>query len=405
MTIDRRAFLAAVSAMGAGTLASKAFAQSGGKPSGDPIRIGGTLALTGPLASTGLVHKLTGEIYIDDLNARGGLLGRPVEWVLKDDQSKPDVARTLYEQLVTSDKVDLLIGPYATGNILSAMGVAQRYNKMLVHHTFGIPKLAKYERQFPAWSRGPDPETTTPTMLLDMMAQSDNPPKRVAVVTSKFPSVHFVSLGAREVVKNKGLEEVLFLEWDFGNRDYAPIAGRIKEADPDLLWVGGLGLEGVMLLDALKKIDYIPRNHFHLYPAPAPMLKAPEANGALSLTVFEAHPPFTDNPVADKFVKEYAVRATKANLPDTAVEVQAAASFSAWQILEAAVKATNSLDDEKMAEWLRNNTVDTIQGKQRFNERGNFGDDLGRIKQVQDGKWVTVWPTEWAAPGAKLRTK
>jgi len=169
--------------------------------------------------------------------------------------------------------------------------------------------------------------------------------------------------------------------------------------------VGGLGLEGVMLLDALKKIDYIPRNHFHLYPAPAPMLKAPEANGALSLTVFEAHPPFTDNPVADKFVKEYAVRATKANLPDTAVEVQAAASFSAWQILEAAVKATNSLDDEKMAEWLRNNTVDTIQGKQRFNERGNFGDDLGRIKQVQDGKWVTVWPTEWAAPGAKLRTK
>lgn len=405
MTIDRRAFMAAVSALGAGALASSAFAQSGGKPSGEPIRIGGTLAMTGPLASTGLVHKLTGEIYVDDLNERGGLLGRPVEWILKDDQSKPDVARTLYEQLVTSDKVDLLIGPYATGNILSAMGVAQRYNKMLVHHTFGIPKLAKYERQFPAWSLGPDPETTTPTMLLDMLEQSPNPPKRVAVVTSKFPSVHFVSLGARDIVKRRGLEEVLFLEWDFGNRDYAPIAGRIKEADPDLLWVGGLGLEGVMLLDALKKIDYSPRNHFHLYPAPAPMVKAPEANGALALTVFEAHPPFTDNPVAAKFVKEYAERATKANMPDTAVEVQAAASFSAWQIIEAAVKANNSLDDDKLATWLQNNTVQTIQGKQRFNERGNFGDDLGRIKQVQDGKWVTVWPTDWAAPGAKLITK
>lgn len=404
MTIDRRAFLTAVSAMGAGALAPNAFAQSGGTPSGDPIRIGGTLAMTGPLAATGLVHKLTGEIYVENLNQRGGLLGRPVEWVLKDDQSKPDVARTLYEQLITSDKVDLLIGPYATGNILSAMGVAQRYGKMLVHHTFGIPKLAKYERQFPAWSLGPDPETTTPTMLLDMMAQSPNPPKRIAVVTSKFPSVHFVSLGARDVIKSKGLEEVLFLEWDFGNRDYAPIAGRIKEADPDLLWVGGLGLEGVMLLDALKKIDYTPRNHFHLYPAPGPMVKAPEADGALSITIFEAHPPYTDNPVAAQFVEQFRERATKANLPETSVEVQAAASFSAWQIIETAVKANNSLDDEKLATWLQNNTVDTIQGKLRFNERGNFGDDLGRIKQVQNGQWLTVWPADWAAPGATLKT-
>ena len=69
--------------------------------------------------------------------------------MVKDDQSKPDLARTLYEQLVTADKVDLLMGPYATGAILSAMGVAQRYNKVLVHHTLGIPSLAKYEHAVP----------------------------------------------------------------------------------------------------------------------------------------------------------------------------------------------------------------------------------------------------------------
>lgn len=404
MTIDRRAFLAALSAMGAGALASPAFAQSGAKPSGDPIRIGGTLAMTGPLASTGLVHKLTGEIYVDNLNKRGGLLGRPVEWVLKDDQSKPDVARTLYEQLITSDKVDLLIGPYATGNILSAMGVAQRHGKMLVHHTFGIPKLAKYERQFPAWSLGPNPDVSTPELVFEMMAKSDNPPKRIAIVTSKFPSVHFVSMGAREVAKKMGIEEVLFLEWDFGNRDYAPIAGRMKEADPDFLWVGGLGLEGNQLLDALKKIEYKPRNHFHLYPAPGPMVKAPEADGALAITIFESHKPFTDNPIAAEFVEQFRERATKANLPETSVETQAAASFSAWQIIEAAVVANNSLDDEKLAAWLRDNKVDTIQGKLRFNEQGNFGDNLGRVKQVQNGEWLTVWPTDWAAPGATLKT-
>ena len=114
-----------------------------------PVKIGSTLALTGPLAATGIVHKIVGEIAIEDINSRGGLLGRKIEWILKDDQSKPDVARTLYEQLLTSDKVDLLMGPYATGAILSAMGVAQRYDKVLIHHTFGIPNQGKYDKQFP----------------------------------------------------------------------------------------------------------------------------------------------------------------------------------------------------------------------------------------------------------------
>ncbi len=401
MTIDRRTFLAALSAAGAGTLLHRtALAQ----PSGTPIRVGGTLALTGPFAATGLVHKLTGEIYVDDLNRRGGLLGRPVEWLLKDDQSKPDLARTLYEQLITSDKVDLLIGPYATGNILSAMGVAQRYGKTIVHHTFGIPKLAKYDQQFPAWSFGPEPEVTTPNLVFDAMAASAHPPKTIAVVTSKFPSVHFVALGAREVAKKRGLKEVLFLEWDFGNRDFGPIAGRIKEANPDFIWTGALGLEGNQLLDAMKKIDYAPRNHFYHFPAPGPMVRAPEANGALSVTIFESHPPFTNNPTAAAFVKTFNERATKANMPETSVETQAAASFSAWQIIETAVVANKTLDNKTLANWLRKNTVDTIQGKLRFNERGNFGDDLNRVKQVQDGRWVTVWPKDWAAPGAQLKT-
>lgn len=404
MNLNRRSFVttATAGAIGAATLWSN---QAAAQPSGAPIRVGGTLALTGPLSATGLVHKLTGEIYVDSLNKRGGLLGRPVEWVLKDDQSKPDLARTLYEQLVTSDKVDLLIGPYATGAILSAMGVAQRYGKTLVHHTFGVPNLAKYDQQFPAWSIGPEPEKTLPALVLDALAASAKPPKTIAVVTSKFPSVHFVALGAREVAKQRGIKEVLFLEWDFGNRDFGPIAGRIKEANPDFIWTGAIGLEGNQLLDAMKKIDYAPVHHFYHVPAPAPMLKAPEANGAISMTIFEDHPPFTNSPIAAEFVKTYRERAAKANMPDTAVETQAAASFTAWQIIEAAVNATKGLDDKAMATWLRANQVDSIQGKLRFNERGNFGADLSKVKQVQNGKWVTVWPKEWAAPGARLLTR
>ena len=376
--------------------------QASAAPSGPPVRIGSTLALTGPLAATGQVHKLVGDIYVEQLNARNGLLGRPVEWIVKDDQSKQDLARTLYEQLITVDKVDLLLGPYATGNILAAMAVAQRYNKMLIHHTFGIPSLATYDMQFPAWSLGPDPATTFPNTVLDALAASPKPPKTIAVVTSKFPSVQFVAMGAREVAKKRGLKEVLFLDWEFGNREFGPIAARIKDANPDFVWVGAIGLEGNQLLEAMKKIDYMPAEQFFMYPAPGPMVKAPEAKNALAATIFEEHAPFLNNPGAAEFVKTFNERAAKAGLADTAVETQAAASYTAWQILEAAVTATRSLDDKVLAQWLKTHTVDTIQGKLRFNGPSNYGDDLMRVKQVQNGRWVVVWPPEAAAPGAKL---
>jgi ABC-type branched-subunit amino acid transport system substrate-binding protein len=398
MTLSRRSILSAAGA----ALALPALAQA---PASGPIRIGSTLALTGPLSATALTHKLVGEIYVEQLNKRGGLLGRQVQWIVKDDQSKPDLARTLYEQLVTSDKVDLLMGPYATGAILSAMGVAQRYNKVLVHHTFGIPSMAKYDMQFPAWALGPDPAKTVPNTLFDMLAQSKKPPKTIAIVTSKFPSVHFLSLGGREVAKQRGLKEVLFLEWDFGNRDFGPIAARVKDASPDFVWIGDIGLEGNMLLDAMKKIDYTPPLHFHVYPAPGPMTKSPEGDKALALTIFEEHVPFINQGVAAEFVKTFNERAAAANLPDTHVEVQAAASYTAWQILEAGVRGANSLDDKKIADFIRKNRIDTIQGRLRFDGPGNYGDDLMKIKQVQGGTWKVVWPTSFAAPGASLQMR
>jgi ABC-type branched-subunit amino acid transport system substrate-binding protein len=400
MTLSRRMLSVMALAVGAAALfAGPAAAQQ------PPIRIGSTLALTGPLAATALTHKLVGEIYVEQLNARGGLLGRKVEWIVKDDQSKPELARTLYEQLITSDKVDLLMGPYATGAILSAMGVAQRYNKVLVHHTFGIPSMAKYEMQFPAWSLGPDPATTVPNTLFDALAKSPKPPKTIAIVTSKFPSVHFMSLGGRDVAKKRGLQEVLFLEWDFGNRDFGPIAARIKDAKPDFVWIGDIGLEGNMLLDAMKKIDYTPPIHFHVYPAPGPMSKSPEGNNALSLTIFEEHAPFTNSAVASDFVKTFNDRAAKANLPDTSVEVQAAASYTAWQMLEAGVRGAGSLDDKAIAAWLHKNKVNTIQGQLRFDGPSNYGDDLMKIKQVQNGHWVVVYPPQFAPLNVKLQVK
>ena len=371
-------------------------------PSGPPVRIGSTLALTGPLAPTALLHKIAGEIYVEELNKANGLLGRPVEWVLLDDQSKPDVARSLYEKLITVDKVDLLMGPYATSAILAAMGVAQRYQKMLPHHTFGMPHLAKYEMHFPTAAFGPEPQRTLPTTVFDALAATSKPPRSVAIVTSKFPSAQHQSSGAKEVAEKRGLKVPLYLEYEFGARDFGAIAARIKDANADVLWIGALGLDGNQILEALKKLDYTPPRHFHLFPAPGPLAVAPYGKLALSSTVFEEHPPFLGNPGAARLVPLFRERAARANVPYPHVDTQAGGSFAAWQLLEAAVTATKSLDDKVLGQWLRKNRVPTLIGTLRFDGPNNYGDDLFKVKQVQDGKWVVVWPREFAAPGARL---
>ncbi|HXJ81171.1 MAG TPA: amino acid ABC transporter substrate-binding protein [Candidatus Methylomirabilis sp.] len=375
---------------------------AGAAPSGPPVRIGCTLALTGPLAQTALLHKIAAEIYVEQLNQGKGLLGRPVELIVLDDQSKPDVTRTLYEKLITVDKVDLVMGPYATSAILAAMGVAQRYQKMLIHNSFGMPHLAKYDMQIPALPFGPEPNRTIPATVFDALASTSSPPKTVAIVTSKFPSAQFISSGARDVATQRGLKVVLYLEYEFGTRDYGAIAARIKDAHPDFLWVGSLGLDSNQLLEAMRKLDYMPARHLHLFPAPGPLATAPDGKLALSTTDFEEHPPFTSSPAAVRFVGQFHERATRAGLPYVKVDAQAANEYAAWQVLEAAVTATKSLDDKTLTQWLRQNRVDTIVGRLRFDGPNNYGDDLTRVKQVQDGTWVVVWPKDVAAPGSRL---
>ena len=176
----------------------------------------------------------------------------------------------------------------------------------------------------------------------------------------------------------------------------------LNKQDIDAYWLGTMGQLSGLVLSVPLKIDYRPVEHFYMYPAPGPMSKSPLAKNALSMTVFEEHPPYTNAPGAKEFIELYHERAAKAGIPDTNVEVQAAASYTAWQLLEAAVRGTNSLDDAKMAAWLKTNKVDTIQGKLRFDGPSNYGDDLMRVKQVQNGRWVTVYPKEFAAPGATL---
>ncbi len=371
-------------------------------PSGKPVRVGGTLSLTGFLAQTAVIHKIASEIMVEEINSRDGFLGRPVEYVLLDDQSKPDVARSLYEKLITVDKVDLIQGPYATAPILAAMGVAQRYGKVIIQSSMGIPKLQTYDMAFPATPFGPEPDKTYPNVILDAMASLPTPPKTMVVLTSKFPSAQFMAQGMKVEAEKRGVKVPLFLEYEAGNRDFGAIAARVKEANADFLWVGSLGLESNQILEALRKLDYAPKGSFHLYPAPGPLALSPDGNLAWSSTFLEPDEPFMSRPGVRKIAEAYKERATKANLPYPLIDAQAAGMVSEWQILEQGVNGAKSLEDKQIAAFLKKNVVNTIYGPLKFDGLYNHGAPAQLIRQVQNKEWKVVWPREFAAPGVKL---
>jgi branched-chain amino acid transport system substrate-binding protein len=399
LLVSRRQVVAGIGGLAAFAAARPVFAQAA---AGAPIKIGQALALTGPFAQTGLIHKIVSEYYVDRLNKNGGLLGRPVEYTLYDDQSKPDISRTLYEKLLTADKVDLILAPYGTASILAAMGVAARYNKVFIQNTMGVPALATYKWHFSALVSGPEPQVSLPNKVLDCYAATGNAPKTVAVVTSKFPSTEDMAKGVRDIAAKRGVKEVAFLEYEVGNLDYGPVAARVKEADPDYMFVGCLGVEGNQLLEALAKIGYSPKRHFYLYPSPLLASYGP-ADRATSLTNFEDVAPFTSSPEAAEFAKAFDAKAEEAKLPYPHVDSQAGNEYCGWQILVAAVNATKSIDDAKLADWLDKNSVDTVAGKRDFKGLNHTSStDAQEIRQVQNGRWVSVFPQATATPGVKL---
>lgn len=389
-------------------------------PSGDPIRIGGTLALTGPFAATATIHRLAGEQFVEMLNETGGLLGRPVEWVLLDDESQAEQAASLYERLITQENVDLVIGPYGTGAITAAMPVAERHGYVFPHHTASLTYAYTYERHFPTWFVGLNTHYTTPEKIFTAYQSLDDPPQTVGFVVNRFPGTDFLVHGVDEapegsviqegggalrVAEDMGFEVVLDIAFDLGTTDFAPIAQRVASADPDLIYVSGLGVDGPNLLAALAQIGWEPRHQFHQWPAPGPMLAAGElAEGATSVTIFEPYEPYLSNEGAQELAERYTAAAEAEGLPYTDPETQAGASWAAWQVLRAGVEGCECLDHDAIADYLLNNVIETVQGPFDYDvDQQNYGSDIQSIKQIQDGAWYPVWPDGMAVPDRSMR--
>jgi branched-chain amino acid transport system substrate-binding protein len=376
----------------------------------EPIKVGGSLSLTGFLAPTAMIHKVAGDLFVEQLNASGGLLGRPVEWVLLDDESVADNAAALYERLITEDEVDLIIGPYGTGNITAAMNVAERFGYVFPHHTASLTYAYTYPWHFPLWYTGLNTHITTPDLLYDALDSTGTPPETIAFVTNQFPGTKFLVDGrdgvggAAKVAEEHGYEVVLNVDYPLGNTDFGPIAAQVRDADPDFLYIGGIGVDANSLVEAMQALDYLPPGMFVQWPAPGPVLNLGEAaEGMMSVTLVEEHEPFLSDPEVASFAAAYKEAATEAGLPYPVIETQAAVSWAAWQILTKAVEATGSLDQETIANWLLSNTIDTVIGPVSFDpEQQNYGPDLQKIKQVRDGVWLAVYPEEFAPDGLSI---
>lgn len=392
------------------TTAPQATTTTVGGPTGDPIVVGGSLALTGAVAATGIIHRIAGELYVERLNARNGLLGRPVLFEVLDDASVPPNVADLYEQLISEREVDLIMGPYATPWILQAQPVAERHGFVLPHHTSVLAPAMTYECQFPAWSIGPEPNVFIPNQVADALESLDEDISTVALVTNSSGSTAFVShgvpnvagsRGAEHVFPDRGLEVVVNEDYPPGNTEWGPIAIAIRDADPDFIMVNGLGIEANQLIEALGQLNYTPRMIFGLFPAPGAVLAlGGAAEGMLSVSMFESNQAILDaaTPEVREIVAEFEARAAAAGLAYTAFETQAAASWNAWDILTQGVEGAGSLDHDEICDWLQTNGANlTFGGQVSFpREDFNFWPTNQILKQVQDGDWIVVWPEDAA---------
>jgi branched-chain amino acid transport system substrate-binding protein len=391
-------------------LAAAACDPGDGEGDDEPIVVGSTLSLTGALAATGVIHEIVGEQFIEQLNADGGLLGRQVEWRLLDDESNPDRVTQLYERLITQDEVDLVIGPYATPNILAAVAVAERAGYTIPHHTAIHAPLLTYDCQFPGWSIDPEPDVYVSELLFDALASLPDPPERIAIVTNESGSTAPMTHGFAEggtggmlgIAAQRGMEVVEELPYAPGNQEWGSIAAQLRGADADLIINNGLGVDSVGIIEAMQQLGYQPPMFFSLFPAPGPMLGLGEqADGALSVSLFEPNDPVLGQygDEVREIVAEFGERAQAADLAYSAFETQAAASWNAWEILTGGVEGAESLDQAELCDHLVENGVDTtFNGHLTFDpEVSNFWPTNVGLKQIQDGDWVMVWPQDRAA--------
>ncbi|ARP98700.1 amino acid ABC transporter substrate-binding protein [Pseudorhodoplanes sinuspersici] len=379
--VTRRSFVGAAAAV---AFSLTAFAASAQTPTGEPIRIGFGMSLTGPLAANGKSALLAMKIWEEDTNAKGGLLGRPVKLVYYDDQTNPSTVPGLYTKLIDVDKVDLVIGGYATNMLAPAMPLMMQKKMTFIGlYGLGVNSEFNYDRFFVMMPTGQDPKKALSRGFFDLAMKQDPKPKTVAIVAADAEFSKNAADGARDNAKAAGLKIVYDRSYPPSTTDYAPIVRAIQAANADIVFVGSYPLDSVGLIRAANEIGLKPKlfggSMVGLQATTFKTQLGPLLNGVVMYDFWQPTAQLS-TPAALEMLKKYQARAGAEGV-DPLGYYMAPYGYAYIELLGKAVEGTKSLDQGKIADYIRNNTHKLIVGDVKFGKAGEWADE--RVVHVQ----------------------
>ena len=369
--------LAVVAAAAAALLAGSVQAQ-------EPIKLGFSMALTGPLAANGKQALLGMKIWEEETNAKGGLLGRPVKLIYYDDQSSAATVPGIYTKLLDADKVDLILGPYATVPVAAAMPVAiQKKKLMLALFALGANSEFKYDKYFVMIPTGPNPKPSFTAGFFDLAAAQTPKPETVALVAADAEFSHNACEGARENAKKHNFKVVYDKTYPPATTDFTPIVRAIQATNPDILTVCSYPLDSVGMVKAVNELGFKPKMiGGAMVGLQATVFKnqlGPLLNGIVNYETWVPSKEMT-SPETEAFFKKYQERA-KAEGVDPLGYYLGGWGYAYIQLLGDAITGTKSLKDDELADYMRKTTFKTIHGDVKFGQGGEWAES--RILQVQ----------------------
>lgn len=349
-----------------------------------PIRIGFSMALTGPLAGAGQGALIGMKVWEDDINKKGGLLGRKVQLVYYDDKSNPSEVPGIYSKLLDVDKVDLIMGPYATTQIAPSLPIAIQRNKLLISlFGTGVNDEFKYNRYFSMIPTGPNPKPAFTKGFFEIAMAQNPKPQTIAIAAADAEFGRNVQDGARENAKAAGLKIVYDRTYPPTTTDFAPIVRAMQAANPDIVVICSYPLDSVGMVRAVNEVGFMPKmiggGMVGLQFTAIKQQLGPLLNGWVNYETWIPAKTMQYPGVLD-VVAKYQERA-KTEKVDPLGYYLPPWAYAYLQVLEQAVTATKSLDDAKLAEYIHKNPMKTVVGEVKFGPTGEWTES--RFLQVQ----------------------
>jgi branched-chain amino acid transport system substrate-binding protein len=342
--------------------------------SGEPIKIGFSMALTGPLAPNGKQALLGAKIWEEQINAKGGLLGRKVELVNYDDQSNPANVPGIYTKLLDVDKVDVVMGPYGTNLNAPALPVVMQKGKTFVgFFALDINAEFHYPKYFSMLPTGPKPREAFTEGFFQVAAAQNPKPQTLALTSEDAEFARNACDGARENAKTFGFKIVYDKTFPPGTTDFSPVIRALQAANADLVVVCSYPLSSVGIVQSARELGLNPKMlGGAMVGLQATVFKDRLKSKLNGIVNYETWVPSEKLMApAAAFFKIYQERAKAAGV-DPLGYYLGGWGYADFQLIGQAIEGAKSVNDDKLADYLRSHEFKTIMGDIKFGPGGEW---------------------------------